>query len=456
MIPDNSKSEMEKKLAELTDELEKTRRKLTVAEKAQQEFEAELDRHTSALAETNELLKKEIYDRMLMEKRLRNSEDKYRNLVENMNDVIYALDKNGEIAYISPAIEGILHYSPSELIGMPFQMLIHQEDPSSVDDVSTNVLIGGTAQRSYRLIAKNGETRWVRTSGKPIISDGQVLGIQGVLTDITQSKSLEDRLIRSERLAATGQLAVSIAHEINSPLQAIVVLLNTLRDEYADDEYLSQNIDILTQAFQSIRDTVKSLLDLNRPDRGSKQNVDVNLIIRQTVGLTQSYLRECKVEVRFDLAPDIPDILITPQQMSQVLLNMITNAVEAMTRHTPSKDSDTQEKPDERKITFITESRGDFVLIRVVDTGPGIEEEDLDHIFDPFYTRKKTMGMGVGLSICHGIIEDHDGSVVAENAPSGGTVFTITMPVAKNKKQTEPASRPDSSSDQPALRPSDS
>ena len=454
MISSNSKSEMEKRLAELTDELVKTRRKLSVAEKAQQEFEAELDRHTSALAKTNELLKKEIYDRMLMEKRLRNSEDKYRNLVENMNDVIYALDQNGGITYISPAIEGILHYSPTELIGMPFQLLLHQEDSPETEAFSTDVLTRGTVQKRFRLVAKTGETRWVRTSGKPVISDGKVLGIQGVLTDITKSKSLEDRLIRSERLAATGQLAVSIAHEINSPLQAIVVLLNTLSDEYADDDYLSQNIDILTRAFQSIRDTVKSLLDLNRPDRGSKQYVNVNPIIRQTVGLTQSYLKECKVDVEFDLAADIPDILIAPQQMSQVLLNMITNAVEAMTRLAPSKDSDAESREDEKKITFKTESKDGFVIIRIADTGSGIEEEDLDHIFDPFYTRKKTMGMGVGLSICHGIIEDHDGSVVAENVPSGGTVFTITMPVDKNKKQTESASRPDPSSGPSAHYPS--
>jgi len=227
-----------------------------------------------------------------------------------------------------------------------------------------------------------------------------------------------DQLVRSERLAATGQLAASIAHEINSPLQAITVLLSNLKHKYKDDDYLSDNIEILRDAFASIRDTVKNLLDLNRPGKEKKQPVDINKIIENTISLLKSYLKKNCVKISLNLSEKIPVIIASPQQLGQVFVNLINNAIEAMS--VPS---------NKNKIFIETDFEKEYVIIRIKDTGSGIHEEELKNIFDPFYTRKKVMGMGVGLTICHGIIEEHKGTIEARNAIDGGAEFIITLPV---------------------------
>jgi PAS domain S-box-containing protein len=227
-----------------------------------------------------------------------------------------------------------------------------------------------------------------------------------------------DQLVRSERLAATGQLAASIAHEINSPLQAITVLLSNLKNKYKDDYYLSENIEILKDAFSSIRDTVKNLLDLNRPGNEKKQPVNINKIIENTISLLKSYLKKSCVKITLNLSEKIPVITASPQQIGQVFVNLINNAIEA-----------TGNSLNKNEILIETDFEKEQIIIKVRDKGPGIQEDELKHIFDPFYTRKKVMGMGVGLTICHGIIEEHKGTIEARNAEGGGAEFIISLPV---------------------------
>ncbi len=249
-----------------------------------------------------------------------------------------------------------------------------------------------------------------------------------------ERRAIQEKLIRSERLAATGQLAASIAHEINSPLQGIVALMSVMKQSFGDNRDLEQNLDLLRGAFESIRDTVKKLLDLNRPGKEKRQPVNVNTIIKDTVMLVRGHLKKNKTTVQLKLDPKMPETICSPQQMGQVFMNLINNAVESII----VKSDHLQGNPENnREIQITTFSGKGTIRIIVSDTGPGISPDDIKRIFDPFFTRKKTMGMGVGLSICHGIIEDHDGSIHAENLTNSGAAFTITLPV-----KTKPAYAP--------------
>jgi len=145
--------------------------------------------------------------------------------------------------------------------------------------------------------------------------------------------------------------------------------------------------------------------------------------------LVRSYLTKSRVKINLNLAAENPKLTGSPQQLGQVLMNLINNAVESITG-APEFQEKLKETPTHSgKISIDTLNKNKELVIKVQDSGPGISQKDLEHIFDPFFTRKKTMGMGVGLSICHGIIEDHKGYIVAENATNGGAIFTITLPV---------------------------
>ena len=154
-----------------------------------------------------------------------------------------------------------------------------------------------------------------------------------------------------------------------------------------------------------------------------------NQVIENTATLVRSYLTKSRVKINLNMAAQKTKLTASPQQLGQVLMNLINNAVESITT-APEFQKKLKENPSYNGDIFIdTFNRNKELVIKIKDSGPGIAKGDLERIFDPFFTRKKTMGMGVGLSICHGIIEDHQGLIVADNDKEGGAVFTITLPL---------------------------
>jgi C4-dicarboxylate-specific signal transduction histidine kinase len=251
----------------------------------------------------------------------------------------------------------------------------------------------------------------------------------GRLGRIVERMRVQDQLIQTERLAVSGQLATAIAHEINSPLQGITALLHSMERSHGQDEKLLENIELLNGGFMDIRDTVRNLLDLNRPGKEKMQSMNIHNCIEDTLALLRSHLKKNGVKIILNLSPEAGDITGSPQQLGQVFMNLINNAVEAMTGIPTPKDGPKPRGPAERKITIHSNRGNENMIVEVADTGPGISKEDMAHIFRPFYTRKKQKGIGIGLALCHEILEDHKGSISAKNAPDGGAVFTITLPI---------------------------
>jgi signal transduction histidine kinase len=198
---------------------------------------------------------------------------------------------------------------------------------------------------------------------------------------------------------------------------------------HGKDEDLLNKLDLIKNAFVSIRNTVRNLIDLNRPGKEKKQPMDVNQVIKNTVALMISHLKKNMVDIKLNLAAKTSNMHASPQQIGQVIMNLVNNAVEAIIHAPDFKNKQKQSASIGGKIGIDTSCRDEEIIITVKDNGPGISNNDLEHIFDPFFTRKKKMGMGVGLSICHGIIEDHQGTITAKNSPEGGAVFTIRLPL---------------------------
>lgn len=229
-------------------------------------------------------------------------------------------------------------------------------------------------------------------------------------------KELHDQLIHAERLAATGRLGASVAHEINNPLQAIEnfisLVMENIDNENPDKKYL-----ILAQeGIDRIAKIVKQLLTFHHPETARVDLIDVNSIVEKVIGLASNQLSINKIRVTKELSPSRLEIYGSSQQMHQVLLNLVLNAQDAM--------------PDGGELRIRTENSEETASIFIKDTGVGMSENVLTHVFEPFFTtKKKKMGTGLGLSVSHGIIRAHGGDIQVESKEGEGTTFIIRLPI---------------------------
>jgi PAS domain S-box-containing protein len=355
---------------------------------------------------------------------------RYKELFDNVTEGVFLLNSDGKFIETNGRMLESSGYHRSEFLKLRITDLVQSNKIPYVESMLRKVSQEKELRFKLEIKTKNGNLipneincRAVLYLGKP--------SYLCVTRDVTETEYLHNQLLRSERLAATGQLAASIAHEINSPLQGITALLSVIRMEYENDKELLSKIELINNAFVSIRNTVRNLIDLNRPGKEKKQPMCINQVIENTVALTRSHLKKNMVNIKLNLAAKASKINASPQQIGQVIMNLVNNAVESIINAPDFQEKLRQSSEIDGEISIDTSNQNEEIIIRVRDNGPGISDEDLGKIFDPFFTRKKTLGMGVGLSICNNIIEDHDGVIFADSPPEGGAEFTIRLPLAE-------------------------
>jgi len=363
---------------------------------------------------------------------------RYKELFDNVGDSVFILNHRGIIMECNDRVRESTGFDRADIIGLAVSDLAAGHQAELARRLLAQAMGEQESRFELSLKTKAGGSVPFEINCRRVQYVGETCCLC-VARDITQTKALHEQLIRSERLAATGQLAASIAHEINSPLQGITALLNVLRSSYGGDDYLLRKLDLVKSAFNSIRDTVKNLIDLNRPGKEKQQLTDVNQVVENTVSLVKSLLKKNMIAVHLDLAADRSTFLASPQQIGQVLMNLINNAVEAITSTPGYFEGVHSAQQKGGTIVIKTCNRDREFVMEVRDSGPGIPEADLNRIFDPFFTSKKPMGMGVGLAICNGIVEDHQGTITAANALGGGAVFTIVLPLRHSTTGTAEA-----------------
>jgi two-component system NtrC family sensor kinase len=234
------------------------------------------------------------------------------------------------------------------------------------------------------------------------------------------------QLIQSEKLAATGKLAATIAHELNNPLQAVQSCIYLVADQTGPDGHDRQYLDIAREELDRMARIVGRMLDFYRPSDEGRIPTDINFLLEDVIALVRKRLQQGGIEMDLELAPDMPLIVATGDHLKQVFLNMVINALEAMpqggrlemiTRYIS--------EPDAREKASVDAG---FVEIEFADTGVGIPAEHINNIFDPFYTTK-SKGMGLGLSVSYGIVERHGGQIQVESKVGEGTTFIVRLPV---------------------------
>jgi signal transduction histidine kinase len=234
-----------------------------------------------------------------------------------------------------------------------------------------------------------------------------------------KGKKLQQELGRSRRLASVGELAAGVAHEINNPLTGIIGFSERLLKKSTDED-IKRDLDRIHGQAQRIAKVVNNLLTFTRQRQLNKQYLDVNNILQSSLELRAYKLKTGNIEVVTNLAPSLPKIMVDFHQIQEVFLNFILNAEQAMT-----------EAHGGGKLTIKTKQIEDSIRVSFTDNGPGISDEHLDKLFDPFFTtRWETGGTGLGLSACYSIVTEHGGKINAKSQPGKGTTFTIEFPLA--------------------------
>jgi signal transduction histidine kinase len=244
--------------------------------------------------------------------------------------------------------------------------------------------------------------------------------------NIGELKDTQDRLIQSEKLAATGELTAGLCHEINNPLSIILYRIECLKMESKDlslPEVVIKDLDVIYSYAAKVSSIVQDLLIFSRHHSTEFDNVNIRAVIERAVGIFQNDLKRNKCAVHLNMPPYIPDVYGDMDRLEQVFQNLVSNAIGSM--------------PDGGNIYIEAEiptGQPDSVAIKIRDEGEGIAEENLRRIFNPFFTTKKLgRGSGLGLSICYGIIKNHGGEITVKSVVDKGSLFTVYLPVKVNK-----------------------
>jgi PAS domain S-box-containing protein len=362
---------------------------------------------------------------------LRRSEATAQAILESAFEGILLVDTSGRITLANAAALRMFGYDHAELIGQPLEILL----PDRIRVAHADHRMAYFAEPRVRPMGIGLDLSGRRRDGAefPVeISLSSVETSDGVvamafITDITERKRAEGQLQRqrevlyqNEKLAALGTLSAGIAHEMNNPLGIMTTRIEVMLLEAEEQQLPPQvleDLQVLHRAGQRVARIAASLRSFARQSAGERQPVELGTIVDEALLLMAKPLAADNVRVRTSLDRSLPPIVADVTAMHQVLMNLLTNAREAM--------------PDGGTIDVETSpaERPGWVRLRVVDTGTGIPTEAISKVFDPFYTTKRT-GTGLGLSVTYGIIEEHGGTIDVRSQPGLGTTFTLEFPAA--------------------------
>lgn len=397
---------------------------LVATHRKETELTGSLEIERSHLIEVKKKLEREIEERTQAQDELRESEKRYRELVENINDVIYTTDENGNITYISPSIEaGASGYIQSDLIGRNFAEFVYHEDLPRIAKQLQKVISGQLEPSEYRIIGKSGEVLWVRSSSRPIYRNNRYAGLRGVIVDITQAKNLQSQLQHSQKMESIAALAGGIAHLFNNNLTSIVGYTSLLEMDFQDDERVKQYIKPMRESAHRMAHLTSQLLAYAREGKYQSEVISLNDLVRDTLPLIRHTL-SLDVHLETSLPNGILGVDADWSQMQMVLSAIISNSNDAIegeghirvvTRNVEIRE----EHPELRQ--------GSHVCLSVVDDGKGMDEETRSRIFDPFFTTGM-IGRGLGMSAVYGIIVNHGGWISVDSELGKGTRVDIYLP----------------------------
>ncbi len=375
-----------------------------------------------------------------VEQTLRTRERWFSTTLESVGDGVIATDERLTVTFMNRVAEELTRYAHDEAIGRPVDEVCRFVDPAGVPVEGPAAL----ALSSRDVVHRSSAARLARRSGAPVLVDdtaapiidaaGHVLGAVVVLRDVSERADLELRVARSERLASLGTLSAGLCHEINNPLACVVAGVGYALETFDDPTAESDRRESLQDAYNAASRIGKIVRDIRafaQPLNDDRVETDLRGVLESSIKLTEVVVRQharCELKVA-----EAPRVLVDPARMTQVFVNLLVNAAQAM----PDGDA-------ERHMITVSLASDDAgcAVVDVSDDGEGIAPEALPRVFDPFYTTKAPGGgMGLGLSISHSIVELFGGTISVQSTLGEGATFRVRLPPASERGQRRNAAR---------------
>jgi PAS domain S-box-containing protein len=398
-------------------------------------IEASISQLETAQGKFYTVILRDITKRVIAEEKLIENEQQLRATIEQAPVGIAHLSSNGRWLQVNQKLVEITGYSQEELLAMSFQDITHPEDLAADINLHNRVVTGKIPMytREKRFIRKDGSLVWANVTVS-LVRDlsGAPKYLIKIIEDITarkeseaalkdkneQIKAMTQQLWQTAKLATMGELAASVAHEMNNPLAILSLRIESVMSSLPENRPEQHELNVMAEEVDRMAALVSNLLQFSRSNQRQISSIDVREEINQTLDLVHNYLVHRHINVRRDFVEELPLIQADRQQLRQLFLNLFTNASDAM----PAGG--------ELLIRVIPVGDGNKIHIDIQDTGIGIAAENLHHVLEPFYTTKgEGKGTGLGLSICRRIVEEHHGEIhLSSPGENQGARVEIEMP----------------------------
>ncbi|MBL3657585.1 hybrid sensor histidine kinase/response regulator [Fulvivirga sediminis] len=348
-------------------------------------------------------------------KDLNANEAKYRSLFERSVDSIYMINKEHLFIDVNQSMEKLLGYSKGKILQMTMKELFASEE-SYQYFYHMLTKSGQVKDFEITLVKKDGDKVECLVNGIALADDdGIIYGYQGIIHDLTLRKRAEEDLLIAEKLAMTGQIARSMAHEVRNPLTNLNLALEQLRDEVEDQEDTGLYFDIIRRNADRIEQLITEMLKSSKPKQLNPELGNLNDVINETLNITSDRIKLRGIRLVRKLEPELPKISFDQEQLKTAFLNIIINAIEAM-------------EVDSGILKIDSHREEGSIVLSIADNGKGIPPDQIKKLFDPFFTGKKG-GMGLGLTSTQNIINSHSAKITVDSEVGQGTIFKIIFPL---------------------------
>ena len=415
-----------------------------------------VEERTSELGKINARLLLELTERQRAEQALRVSEKRFRALIQQSSDIISILDGHGMFVYNSPSTETILGYSPEFFTGKrPFDF-IHPDDLDHIRGVFGKIVLRKNKGKATEFRFRKADDSWIylESLGHNLLDYPGINGIVITSRDVTGRKKaeeehrlLEGRLHRAQKMESLGTLAGGVAHDLNNVLGVLVGFSELLLMEIPEGHPSRGRVSRILQSSQRAAAIIADLLTLARRGVSVSETVNLSRVINGYLKTPEfEKLKACQplVTFRTELETDLPNIKGSPVHLGKTVMNLVSNAAEAITGEGTVVIRTKNRYLDKPIRGYDDVREGEYVVLTVSDTGMGIAEADIEKIFEPFYTKKVMgrSGTGLGLAVVWGTVKDHDGYLDVQSRDGEGSTFTIYFPATREDLAEDPQLTP--------------